>query len=115
MVAFHKDFRVSSTVADEITFRNKIPETLKPGRLCNGLKAPDHEQKLHLDGTPKPDFQKTLDGHRDLRNLRGRPRQRRDLDDERFYRLALFALADVHGGVAAFLSVHTARRGPGRQ
>src|SRR6478736_1278349 len=37
MVAFHKDFRVSSTVADEITFRNKIPETLKPARLCNPI------------------------------------------------------------------------------
>ena len=39
-----------------------------------GLKNLDHEQKLHLDGTPKSGFQKTLDCHCDLRHLRGRSR-----------------------------------------
>jgi hypothetical protein len=36
MVAFHKEFRVSPTLAGESVFRNRIPETLKPGCLCNG-------------------------------------------------------------------------------
>jgi len=36
MVAFHKEFRVSPTIAGEIAFRNKIPETRRPGCLCNG-------------------------------------------------------------------------------
>ena len=31
MVAFHKDFRVSPTIAAESVSRNKIPETLEPG------------------------------------------------------------------------------------
>jgi hypothetical protein len=34
MVAFHKEFRVSSTITGKSMFRNKIPETLKPGCLC---------------------------------------------------------------------------------
>src|ERR1700757_2302406 len=71
-------------LAAESVFRNKIPETRKSGCLCNGMKAPDHEQKLHLDGTAKPNVQKTLDRHGDLRHLCGRSRQRRDLDDECF-------------------------------
>src|SRR5260370_5696424 len=54
MVAFHKEFRVSSTVAGKSMFRNKIPETLKPGCLCNGMKTPDHDYELHLGGTTKP-------------------------------------------------------------
>ena len=54
-------------------FRNKIPETLEPRCLCNGLKTLNHEQKLQLDPTEEPGFQKTLDCHADLRNLRGRP------------------------------------------
>jgi len=33
------------------------------------MKAPDHERKLHLDGTEKPGIQKTLDCYSDLRNL----------------------------------------------
>ena len=78
------------------------------------MKTPDHEQKLHLDSTKKPGIQKTVDCHSDLRHLRGSPRQRRDLDDECFYGVAIFDLALVDGGVAAFLSVHTARRRPGR-
>jgi hypothetical protein len=60
MVLFHKDFRLSPILAGQITFRNKIPETLKPACLCNGMKTPEHEQKLHLDGTAKPGVQKTL-------------------------------------------------------
>jgi hypothetical protein len=31
------------------------------------------DQVLHLEGPTKPGFQKTLDCHGDLRNLRGRP------------------------------------------
>jgi hypothetical protein len=34
MVAFHKEFRVSTTLAGESMFRNKIPETLTPSCLC---------------------------------------------------------------------------------
>jgi hypothetical protein len=29
-------------------FRNKIPETLKPGRLCNGMETPDHDYELRI-------------------------------------------------------------------
>src|SRR5262245_27652972 len=32
MVAFHKDFRISRTVADEITFRNKNPGRVRAFR-----------------------------------------------------------------------------------
>jgi MFS family permease len=39
-------------------FRNKIPETLKPGCLCNGMKTPDHDYELHSGGTAKPGIQK---------------------------------------------------------
>ena len=79
------------------------------------MKAPDHERKLQLDGTEKPSIQKTLDCYGDFRKLRGRPRQRRYLDDECFHGIAVFDLAHVNRGVAAFLSVHAARRYPGRQ
>jgi hypothetical protein len=58
MVAFHKEFRVSSTVAIESMFRNKIPETLKLNCLCNGMKTPDHDYEVHLGGTAKPGIQK---------------------------------------------------------
>jgi hypothetical protein len=34
MVAFHKEFRVSPTIAGESMYRNKIPETLKSPCLC---------------------------------------------------------------------------------
>jgi len=78
------------------------------------MKAPDHEQKLHLDSTKKPGIQKAVDCHGDLRHLRGRPRQRRDVDDECFYRLAIFDLPLVNGRVAAFLPVHAASRRPRR-
>jgi len=40
MVAFHKEFRVSPRLAVESMLRNKIPETLKLGCLCNGTKTP---------------------------------------------------------------------------
>jgi hypothetical protein len=53
--------RVSAILAGQSMFRNKIPETLEPGCLCNEMKAPDHEQKLQLDCTEEPDFQETLD------------------------------------------------------
>jgi hypothetical protein len=53
--------------------RNKIPETLKPGCICNEMKTADHEYELHLDGTAKPGIQKTLDCRGNLRNLCGRP------------------------------------------
>ena len=92
----------------------KFPETRRPDCICNGMKAPGHERKLQLDGTEKPSIQKTLDCHSDFRKLRGRPLQRRDLDDEFFYGIAVFDLALVNGGVAAFLSVHAARRCPDR-
>ena len=78
------------------------------------MKAPDHERKLELNGTEKPGIQKTLDRYSDFRNLRGRPRQRRHVDDECFHGIAVFDLAHVNGGVAAFLSVHVARRRPRR-
>ena len=52
------------------------------------MKAPDHERKLHLDGTEKPGIQKTVDCYGNLRNLRSRPRQHGDLDDEFFHRIA---------------------------
>src|SRR6516164_5037254 len=110
MVAFHNEFRVSPTITAEIMFRNKFPETRRPGCLCNEMKAPDHERKLHVDGTEKPGIQKTLDCHGNLWNLRSRPRQRRYLDDECIYGLAIFDFAHVNGGVAAFLSVHPACR-----
>src|SRR4029077_17972134 len=56
MVLFHKEFRVSSTITGKSMFRNKIPETLKPGCLCNGMKTliSDHDYELHLGGTAKP-------------------------------------------------------------
>ena len=87
----------------------KFPETRRPGRLCNEMKAPGHERKLQLDGTEKPSIQKTLDCYGDFRNLCGRPRQRCDLDDEFFYGIAVYDLADVNCGVAAFLPFHAAR------
>src|SRR5271169_302149 len=102
MVALHKDFRVSPTLAGQSMFRNTISETLEPDCLCNEMKIPDHEQKLQLDSTEKPGFQETVDCHRDLRNLCGRPRQRGDLDDEYLYGVAISDFAYVNGGVAAF-------------
>jgi len=78
------------------------------------MKAPDYDYELDLGGTAKPSIQKTLDCHGDLRNLCGRPRQRRYLDDECFYGIAIFDLAHVDGGVAAFPPVHAARRHPRR-
>jgi hypothetical protein len=91
MVAFHKEMPCSSTIAGESMFRNKIPETLTPGCLCNGMKAliSDHDYELYLGGTAKTGIQKTLDCRGDLRNLCGRPRWRSDLDDEYFYRVAI--------------------------
>ena len=71
IVAFHKEFRVSPTITVENIFRNKIPETWRPDCLCNGMKTPDHEQKLHLDGIERPKIWKTLDCHGDLWNLCG--------------------------------------------
>jgi hypothetical protein len=72
------------------------------------MNTPDHE-KLQLDGTEEPDFQKTLDCHGDLRNLCGRSRQRSNLDDECFCGIAIFDLARVNGGVASLFPVHAAR------
>src|ERR1700680_729979 len=56
MVAFHKEFRVASTITGKNVFRNKIPETLNPGCLYNGMKTliSDHDYELHLGGTAKP-------------------------------------------------------------
>ena len=68
-----------------------------------------------MNGTAKPGIQKTLGCRGDLRNLCGRPRQRSDLDDECFYRLAAPYFAHVNSGITAFLSVHTARRCSRRQ
>ena len=72
----------------------------------------DHDYELHLGGTAKPGIQETLDCRGHLWNLRGRSRQRSDLDDEYFHRVSPIAIADVDSGVAGFLSVHTARRRP---
>jgi hypothetical protein len=52
------------------------------------MKTSDHEQKLHLDGTEKPGFQKILACHSDFRNPHGGPRHRADLDDKYFYGVA---------------------------
>ena len=46
MVAFHNEFRVSPTVADEITFRNKNPGRARAFRAVywmssNGSNLPD--------------------------------------------------------------------------
>jgi hypothetical protein len=101
-------------LAGRSMFRNKIPETLEPDCLCNGMKTPDHEQKFQLDGTEEPGFQKTLDCHGDLRNVRGCSRQRSNLDDECCYGIAISDFAHVNSSVPPFLSVHTARRCPGR-
>jgi len=73
LVAFHEDFRVSPTITAKSMIRNKIPETLKPGCICNEMKTADHEYELDLDGTAKPGIQKTLDCRGNLRNLCGRP------------------------------------------
>ena len=62
-----------------------------------------------------PAFRKLWGAAVHLRNLCGRPRQRSDLDDERFYRLAAPYFAHVNSGITAFLSVHTARRCSRRQ
>ena len=72
------------------------------------MNTPDHE-KLQLDGTEEPDFQKTLDCHGDLQNLCGRSRQRSNPDDECFCGIAIFDLARVNGGVASLFPVHAAR------
>jgi hypothetical protein len=66
MVAFHKEFRVSPTITGKSMFRNKIPETLKPGCLCNGMKTPDHDYELHLGSTAKPGIQKLQHSARHL-------------------------------------------------
>ena len=81
--------------------------------IAKPVKTPDHEQKLQLDGTEEPDFQKTLDCHGDLRHLCSRSRQRSNLDDECFCGIAIFDFAHVNCGVATLLPVHTARRRPG--
>ena len=39
-------------------FRNKIPETLEPGCLCNGLKTPDHEQSSTWAALRNPAFRR---------------------------------------------------------
>ena len=39
MVAFHEEVGLLPTIAGETMFRNKIPETLEPRRLCNGMKS----------------------------------------------------------------------------
>ena len=36
MVAFHEEIGLLPTIPGETVFRNKIPETLEPRRLCNG-------------------------------------------------------------------------------
>src|SRR6516162_1171300 len=76
------------------------------------MKAPDHEQKLHLGGTAKPGIQKTLDWYSDFRNLRCRPRQRSNLDDE--YGVAIISIVDVNRGVVAFFSIDASGRRPRR-
>ena len=71
---FHQAIGLLTTIARKSTFRNKIPETPQPRRLCNDMKGliPDHEYKLHLGGIAKPGIQKTLDCRSDVRNLCGR-------------------------------------------
>jgi hypothetical protein len=87
----------------------KVPKLAVTKSICN-----DYHQELHLDSPQKPGFQKTLACHCDLRNLRGRPRNRGDLVNESAHRIATFDIAHVNGGIAPFFSVHTARGCPGR-
>jgi hypothetical protein len=39
-------------------FRNKIPETLQPGRLCNGMKAPIMTTNFSWAALRNPGFRK---------------------------------------------------------
>ena len=63
MVAFHEGMGLSSTIAGESLFRNRIPETPQARRLCNGMKSniSNNDDELHSGGTAKPGIQKTLD------------------------------------------------------
>jgi hypothetical protein len=49
-------YRRISIRTGENMFRNKIPETLTPGCLCNGMKTliSDHDYELHLGGIANP-------------------------------------------------------------
>ena len=68
------------------------------------MKTPNHDYELHLGSIAKPGIQKTLDCRSDLRNLCGRPRQRSDLDDEYFYRVAiLLSLMSTVASLPIFL------------
>jgi hypothetical protein len=58
MVAFHKEFRVSRIIAAESAFRNKIPETRRPGCLCNGMKAPIMDKSSTWMALQNPAFRK---------------------------------------------------------
>jgi hypothetical protein len=55
--AFHEERELLSVLRFPFRvrtpFRNKIPETLKLGCLCNGMKTliSDHDYELHLGGT----------------------------------------------------------------
>ena len=54
--AFHEEVGLLSTIAGKNMFWNKIPETLEPHCLCNGMKTliSDHDHELHLGGIAKP-------------------------------------------------------------
>ena len=60
MVAFHEEVGLLPTVAGKSIFRNKIPETPEPCRLCNGMKTliPDYDCELHARSTAKPSIRK---------------------------------------------------------
>ena len=60
MVAFHEGMGLSSTIAGESLFRNRIPETPQARRLCNGMKSniSNSDDELHLGGAAKPGIEK---------------------------------------------------------
>jgi hypothetical protein len=72
MVAFHEKVGLFTTIAGESIFRNKIPETPQPCRLCNGMKTliSDHDYELHLSGTVILGIQKGFRGRSAERKAR---------------------------------------------
>ena len=66
-------------------FRNKIPETLKPSWLCNGMEPSDHDYKqvVRMDNPPRAfepvmQFRPTTIRLADDHPTAGRPQQNQD-------------------------------------
>ena len=79
-------------------FRNKIPETLKPGCLYNQMETSDYEQRLYLDGTEEPSFQKTLDCHTQKRTSRSLNDSEKIMNDEKHENGALTKVSVLVNG-----------------